>query len=81
MKFYKCDQCGDEFNSEDGMIEGHYEHTRKIKLYKTGWDVESKEYKVKKTIGLYKTVPVPPPNDVIVKKDLCPVCVKKLEKP
>ena len=81
MKYYKCDQCSEEFDSKDGMIEGHYEHTRKVRLYKTGWDIDSKEYKVKKIIELYQTVSVPHPYDVIVKKDLCPKCVKKLEKP
>jgi len=83
MIVYKCDICGDEFLNKDGMVAGRYEHIRKIKLYKTGWDVEDREYKVRKTLELYKTtasIPIPS-HDVKVKKDLCPRCIKKLEKP
>ena len=84
MKIYKCDQCGDEFDSKDGMIEGYYRHTRKVKLYKTGWADEKKGYKVRKTLKLYRTVSTSTqltPIEVEIKKDLCPRCVKMLEKP
>jgi len=80
MKFYKCDQCGDEFDSKDGMIEGRYEHTRKTKLYKTGWDAVNKEYKVKKTIELCRIIPTSQ-TYIRVDKDLCPSCIKQLERP
>jgi hypothetical protein len=86
MKYYKCDQCGDEFDSEDGMIEGQYIHVRKIQFseHTDGWDpnrVKRGEYKVKKTIELYTTTSAPQPTDMILKKDLCLRCVKLLERP
>jgi len=84
MKIYKCDLCVQEFDSKDGMKEGRYERVRKIQLdKKPGWGGEINEYKVRKTIELYRTTAAEPlpPTDVVVKKDLCPKCVKLLEKP
>jgi len=91
MKVYKCDQCGEEFDSKDGMIEGCYSHSRKIVLKEYydegGWaarTLRDSNYKVKKTIELYKTKPATSqlvPTEVTAKKDLCAKCVKLLEKP
>jgi len=80
MKFYKCDQCGDEFDDKNGMIEGRCEYTRKIKLHRTGWSTYSEEYKIKKTIELCRIIPSSQ-TYIRADKDLCPSCVKTLEKP
>ena len=88
MKFYKCDGCGDEFDAKHGMIDGWYTHERKIQLcddnaFATHRSIKE-TYIVRKTLKLYSKVPPAPPlpeATLEVKKDLCPKCIKLLEKP
>lgn len=89
MKIYKCDTCKDEFDAEDGMVSGRYTHERKIQFrelapYPSHGTVV-KIHKVRKTLKLYDELkeidPQHAAKEVVVNKDLCPACVKKLEKP
>ena len=87
MKYYKCDECRREFDPKDGMVDGCFTRKRKVQFNKpnkaAGYGHINKIYEVRKTLMLYKTIPatnVSSPTKIKVRKDLCPKCVKNLEK-
>lgn len=87
MKYYKCDECRREFDPKDGMINGRYTRKRKVQLTKpnklAGYGHINKIYEVRKTLVLYNTIPATNMSlatKIKVNKDLCPKCVKNLEK-
>ena len=82
MKKFICDACGNEFDPGHGMVEGWYDHTRKIQWANP--DNSVKIIKVRKTISLIKDTPEDekrPAGEHTIKLDICRSCIPKFEKP
>ena len=91
MKFYRCDICSEEFTAVNGMVNGLYnKELKRVRFserdpYPPHYVLINNEYKVRKTLRLYdvkkSTAEYPAGEEVPVEKDLCPKCIKNLEKP
>lgn len=77
MKKFLCDACGREFAPEEGMLEGWYEHKRKIKWMNP--DSSTDTFMVRKTISVFKDMGEG--SESVVKLDVCRGCIKNFEKP
>ena len=77
MKKYLCDACGNEFDPNVSMLEGWYEHTRKIKWMNP--DGTDDIFKVRKTISVFKDTG--DDSEIVIKIDVCPNCIKNFERP
>jgi hypothetical protein len=83
MKVYKCDVCGNTLDPDYSMIDGRYEHKRKVEWINP--DGKKDVLHVEKTLTVHKMSP--PVGDklsstrVKVSIDVCRGCLKRFEKP
>ena len=87
MKVYRCDACGEEFHESKGMINGRYSGPLptvvfiELEDYPRAGTIK-KRYNVRKTITIYDTMldeNQRNKQEVVVNKDLCEHCVRKLD--
>jgi hypothetical protein len=88
MKKYVCDLCEEEFDSKYGMIDGVYSKERIFQFREATPSIKKpfilKTCRVRKTLKLFDYIRVDTalaPQETDIKKDLCPNCIKLLEKP
>lgn len=79
MKIYKCDGCAEEFDAKDGMVDGLYTHERKIQI--TELEEYPKHGTINKIYKVRRTLKFLTLEGTQIGRDLCPRCVKLLEKP
>jgi len=87
MILYRCDACGEEFHESKGMINGKYSGSLpnvtflELEEYPKAGTIK-KVFSVRKSITIYDVVLDEShrhKQEVVVNKDLCESCVKKLD--
>ena len=87
MKFYRCDICGEEFDGNNGMLNGFYSKEMgdvrfAVSPEYPGFNKRQEIFKLRKTLKIYQldtTHRAGADREYDVHKDVCPNCIKKLE--